>query len=289
MGKVDRGQFAKRITSFSERNQEVVNGYWNWLEAKVKSGELMASSVRSMKGTPVQIFEYSLQDIDYLTVSTLRNYLREKGKPNNINRHQYHIKDFLIYLDEVGLLGIDPDCLADEIIPRKKANEQARSATPLTLAQVVEIRKKIAYKPKLFFAFEVTYKYEMTLDELESFSLEIYDPNIKTILLKKRKVIVSDEIHDILMGHERYFDHVKTRNAYQDYFTKTGELIGIGLTWLDIKVTRERYFVRCSCCDQLYEPIPENLALLEFDEADKVYLVCRTCAARGGVTDGNGI
>lgn len=282
MVNVNKGKISARLPNPSKRNQDVYAGYLSWIE---KVG-IKSSSITTIKGTPVQIMEHIKQDIDNLTVPDLKQFLRERGTPNNINRQEYSIRRFLEYLNEVGISTIEPDCLSRERFSRKEVKEQSREATPLTLNRVVEIRRQIKGNFRFVFAFEVTYVYGLSLEELENFSIEKYNPQSQTITFSTRQILVNDKIHSILVKHENVFKKTKTRYTYQhEYFKKIGELVNIDLIWSDIIATREKYFFCCSGCNNLFEPIPSNLALLQHvrtGDDDTIYLVCRECA-QGGV------
>jgi hypothetical protein len=56
------------------------------------------------------------------------------------------------------------------------------------------------------------------------------------------------------------------------------------LIWGDIIETRKEYFFTCSFCQRQFENIPENWAILNYEnDIDAVkWIVCRECAAKGG-------
>lgn len=153
------------------------------------------------------------------------------------------------------------------------------------------LRRILKKDPKKAFAFELAYQHNLTTQQIAECSSNRYNPDAKAFKINEQEIFLDDYTHSIIENNRNTVLRKVSEASYKLYFKQIGEmLISEGvvdreITWQDIRETRRQNFLKCPECEISFENIPKNWAILKFNDdiIGNHWIVCRTCAEKGGV------
>ncbi|MEN6459758.1 MAG: hypothetical protein ABFC94_00105 [Syntrophomonas sp.] len=212
----------------------------------------------------IAMLEYEMSDdrIKFITssISTLAEYLKDKY-PDKFGR--YFLKD-LERLEGEEKKNIPSRALSQielslvkELIKRDKLNKLEYIFTVLYYTDIQKSDFKI-YNPKCA-------NFENGYFELDGRRVKITEP-IRKVLQKVKGIKITPAM--ILYHFKIVAHYLHSKGFYEN---------GKPFTFDDIKKTREKYFIKCPCCDAAVENIAENWVLVRYDFSEQKVLVCNNC------------
>ncbi len=275
----------KRISNLTPNNQKWLNEYINELNEQNKSQD----TISNYTNASINFVEFcGYVDLDKVSLEKVKEFLELSNSQNRYNGKLYAIRGLFEIASKYVPLSFDIKEISSFIIPRKEIEKTARKTLPLTIDEIIKIRYELRDDYNRAYVFEMLYQYGLTLDEMVLCIDRNYNENTKTFHLTSGKIIhINSIIQNIIEKRSKVLNPetkygYKKRNAYQNNISEIGEKIGRQLTWFDIRDTRLIYFFKCHVCNGIYEAIPENWALQQFeDDIYKIkWITCRSCAMR---------
>jgi hypothetical protein len=269
-----------RKKNLTDNNRMWYERYIENIRAEGKSKE----SIEAYSNIIINLLEVDIdKDINKVNIDSIAKFIYQTDKGTRVNFKIGRIQDFLQFVGQDVELKIKPADLETFKLKAEEIQMNKRIAEALNIKEIIKIRNILKNDLNRLFVFEMVYQHGVTLDELEESIRENYDYDTKTFDYSSRSVKVSKKISDIISLKSKVLNH-KTRTAYSNNISGIGDLINRKLIWSDIIETRKEYFFKCSLCNNQYENIPDNWALLHYEnDVDNVkWIVCRECALKGG-------
>ncbi|GIP38445.1 hypothetical protein J31TS4_17250 [Paenibacillus sp. J31TS4] len=274
-----------RIAKLTENNRKWLSSYISTKrsgQAKIKSDLLALLEAHYLDITSISLTE----------METYINLLKVDNSTNTVNQKTDSFIRFFKHIQEMDNVSFsfDPDLL--KIFKFVKEDLiKSRQAKPLKVSEITRIRHLLKDDDLKLFSFELAYEYGSTLEELAEISPEHYDQRLNLLLLGGRPIQVTNSLSSLIERSPRILIK-RSKESFSDYFRQIGERAkqeGIfdqrGLTWLDIKATREQNFIRCSECGNSYENSANYwvLAQYSYDESENKWLICKSCGSKDSI------
>lgn len=260
-------------------NKAYFSAYLDYLENDSEHSSNSKRQYLSSMGRFLKYLEKTETPFGEITVEKIKNYSQDKRKIGSV--FCAAIKAFITSAKNISTVNLSDDDI-NQLERKEKAD---RSALPLSVGEIIEIRRNLHSRGKyqLLFIFEVFLTYGITLDEFgklrrEDFSL---DNLLFTVSLGKTRIL-SKAIVNLLRNHDD-LPKTRSRGTVHSSIRKIGELIEIKrdkLIWQDVATaTREKYFPACPECNDRYPNTDEFWALVEYqNDDDRVkWFLCRKC------------
>lgn len=277
--------FDLRLSKQTENNQKWAIRYLESIADEKKS----LKTIDQYKGVIINFMEFNNNyDINTITIDKVKEFVYQSKSASRKNLKIYAIRRLIEIVSIDKEFSFNIDQINGLIIPKPEVDRDTRKAVPLSIKEIIKIRYALRNDYNRLYVFEMFYQYGLTLDEMVLCTDKTYDYTTKTFKLPHGKNIhVNKIIQDIIEKRPKVLNPqtkygYKKRNAYQNNIYDIGEKLGRQLTWHDITDTRGTYFFRCHMCNEIYEGIPENWALREYEEdLYKIkWIVCSSCATK---------
>lgn len=277
---------SKPKISISNRKKNLTVNNRRWFEkyiSRIKAQGKTRESIKQYSNIIINLLEEDIEkDISEVDLDTFTRFIYKTEKGTRVNFKIGRIQDFLRIVEQDVETRVKPEDLEQFKSSKNDLERDKRKAEPLNIIDIVKIRNILKNDLNKLFIFEMVYQLGVTLDELEEITWENYNFDTNTFRFSTRTLRVTEKIANIISSKSKVLSQ-KTRSAYSYNISEIGEMINRKLIWRDIIETRNEYFFRCSLCNKQYENIPENWALLQFEnDVDNVkWIVCKNCTLKG--------
>ncbi|OLN22551.1 hypothetical protein BTO30_09620 [Domibacillus antri] len=229
---------------------------------------------------------YNHKDIDTIQLSDIQDFLLRNANLNTINIDTNRIKVFFNFISNDGAtLNFIIEDLKEFISTKKELDkEEKRGPLPLSIKEVIVLRQLLSQKEKyaFLFTFEMVYRYGLKSKELLSLYSKNYNIETKTFFINKElSVQVDEDIHNFIINHNVIPLKKFNVTGYIYRITEMGKIFGRELIHKDIYQTHINHFLPCPICHNKIQNNPTLWAILEFEEDNSQWLVCKACAMKG--------
>ena len=262
--------------------------FYKFRQQMVENGDIGEGSCNNYLSTIRLLYEsYNHQDIHVINLIDIQDFLSKWENPRTVNGKIAHLKSFFSFISQDGAhLSFKIDELTGYVVKKKELdNEEKRRAIPLTIKEIITLRQLLKKKEKyaLWFTFEMIYQYGLKKKELIQLYKRNYDVQTRIFTVSKELTIqITEPLHDLVMNYNVIPEKKYHLSAYDYRITEIGMLIkNENLIHKDIYQTHKQNFLLCPLCKTPTENNPNLWAILEYEEDNSQWIVCRKCALEG--------
>jgi hypothetical protein len=273
-----RTSYYQKVEQNLQHNKSQFSAFLDYLENSGLSPKSIKTYLSRITGFLLYLNEVGVNIEDLSSTEHIVRYAETKDKELDF-AFKASLKLFLLLANQTVKVQISEQ----EIEKMDFKRESVRSATPLDIQEIIEIRNKLRVENSyhFLFVFEMFLTHGIELDqfqhlEREQFSLKenvFRHPSGDTKVLGKM-------LTELLTFHED-LPEPRVPGTLQGYIKQIGTLVKRDkLIWQDIIATRKEYFPTCPDCGDKYPNTEDFWVLLEhqFDESKTRWLLCRKCA-----------
>jgi len=249
---------------------EILNAYLTTIETDSAKANRTSAVKRFLK------FEDS-DTLSSITINAVKNYLDtriEKVKANTYNTEIEYLKHFYEFAHtNYNIVEFQMSDLNEFRVVVKK--EETRTAIPLTLQQLIQVRKEMKDKDMVrqLFYFELVYAYELSnTKQIMTFADAKYNENFNVFILKNGEhVKASSELAKLIKTNGM---PSSTKNTIEYDMREWNNLIDRDIIIKDIVFTKERNSITCPMCGGKHENKPSNWVKYVSDLDGSEWNVC---------------
>ena len=249
---------------------EILNAYLVTIENDSAKGNRTSAVKRFLKFIEVS-------EVRSITVDMVKSYLDtriEKVKANTYNTEIEYLKHFYEFSQATyGIIEFQLSDLNEFRVVVKK--EETRTAIPLTLQQLIQVRKEMKDNNmnRQLFYFELVYSYELSnVKQILEYAESKYNENFGVFILKNgEQVKASTELVELIKSNGI---PSTTKNTIEYDIKTWNNLIDREIIIKDILFTKERNSITCPMCGSKHENKPSNWVNYVSDIDSSEWIVC---------------
>ncbi|MBH0162072.1 hypothetical protein [Fictibacillus sp. 26RED30] len=279
---VDTFRIDKKIEKSSVLNKKWFYNYRIKIQ-DVKGVENYLSTVR-------KLFEfYKHQDIHTILITDLSKFLNQYEKLSYRNDKIEHLKSFFAYLIEEGVdfkYPVIDEINKNRIQKNQLSEEEKRQPNPLTIREIIALRQLLKNMERftLLFTFELVYRYGLRMKDLVHVYEKNYEESNRTLTINKDLIVLEEDVHQLLLK-PKVLSKSKLKVSTFDYrITEIKKLFGReNFLHKDIYQTHKLHYLPCPICNKPTKNTPSLWTILEYEEDNSQWLVCKSCALEGNI------
>lgn len=279
------GELDNTVEKSSARNKEWFYKFREYATKEISGYQNYLSTIRQIYA---HFNQEDINDISFEEISTyVSNFTNLRTKTNKVN----HLKGFFQYLmNELNVsFTFDIPTLQQLAATQEELrNDDRRTAIPFTFKEIIALRKLLIEKERfaLLFTFEMVYQYGLQLQELTEVYQKNYDTNTRTLQIgKNRSIQLNDNLHSYIIKYDLIPMRKYRTSAFSYRLSEISEIAksfrSVEVLHKDIYQTHKHHFLPCPSCQTPTENNPSLWVILEFEEDNSQWLVCKECARSG--------
>jgi hypothetical protein len=279
---IDTIRLDKKIEKSSPRNKKWFYDYRSHIQ-DIGGAENYLSTIRTLYKF------YNHQDIHFIVATDFSMFLTQFENLGYRNDKIEHLKSFFSFLMEEGVLFNYPiiEELNEHRTQKNQLNEEEkRQPIPLSIKEVVGLRQLLQKSERhtLLFTFELIYRYGLRMKDLVHINKKNYKESNRTFTINKELLKIDEDLHQLILKPKVLSENKLLVTAFDYRIGEIKKLFGRKyFLYKDIYQTHKSHYLPCPICKTPTKNSPSLWAILEYEEDNSQWLVCKSCALKGDI------